>query len=178
MAAPDREKAKRLILEIIRQSGGGLGKTQLFKAFWLSHLYYAKTARGFLTDWRIVRMPHGPGIDEADDLLQELVQSGFITQTHEAKGPYTQIHCSITGKEIDEKFSTEAIQAIQAAVGDVKGQSAGSISQWSHEFSRSWNNTPNGTELDIYADLIPDDVYNERRKKLTKMKKVYEDLFE
>lgn len=86
MSAPDRHKAKRLILEIIRQAKGGLGKTQLFKAFWLSHLYYAQIARGYLTDWRIVRMPHGPGIDDGDDLLHELVEEGLITQRYESKG--------------------------------------------------------------------------------------------
>ena len=65
-----------------------------------------------------------------------------------------------------------------AAVEDVKKQSAGAISDWSHEFSRSWNTTPNGSELDIYTDLIPDDVYEERKGQLVEMKKAYEGLFE
>ncbi len=178
MPGPDKEKAKRLIVEIIRQSKGGLGKPRLFKVFWLSHLYYAKSARGFLTDWPIVRMPHGPGIDDGDVLLQELVLEGRIIREHEARGPYTEIHCSITDAAIGDEMSAVAVQAIQTAISDVREQTAGSISEWSHDFSRSWNNTPNGVELDIYTDLIPDDVYHERRKKLQLLKKTYEDLFE
>jgi hypothetical protein len=38
----DKERAKRVIVEILRQAGGELGKTKLFKAFWLAHLYYFK----------------------------------------------------------------------------------------------------------------------------------------
>jgi hypothetical protein len=45
-------------------------------------------------------------------------------------------------------------------------------------FLRSWKNTPNGAELDIYSDLIPDDVYEERKHELAQMKKAYEGLFE
>jgi hypothetical protein len=174
----NRERAKRVILEILRQSGGGLGKTQLFKAFWLAHLYYSKAARGYLTDWPIVRMPNGPGIDRGDSLIRELVEEGRVRTTHEPRGPYTEINCTLTDRAVEGELSAEAVAAVRAAVGDVKQHSASSISQWSHDFSRSWNNTPNGAELDIYTDLIPDDVYEARKRELVELKKAYEDLFE
>ena len=51
--------------ELIRQSAGDRieGKTRLFKAFYFAHLFYARSAVDYLTDWPIVRMPQGPGID-------------------------------------------------------------------------------------------------------------------
>ena len=71
-----------------------------------------------------------------------------------------------------------AIEAIGEAVEFVKGHTAESISELSHEFSRSWNNTPNGEEMSIYTDLIPDDVYEQRKQELAELKKAYDDLFE
>src|SRR5437667_5852958 len=120
---PNRERAKRLILEILRQSEGGLGKTQLFKAFWLAHLYYSKNARGYLTDWPIVRMPNGPGIDQGDSLLLQLIHSGDVVRTYEAVGPFTEINCRLAKQSKDKKspLPQAAIKAIKLAVSDVKG---------------------------------------------------------
>src|SRR5438876_6783453 len=161
---PNKERAKRMILEILRQAGGELGKTKLFKAFWLAHLYYFKIAPDYLTDWPIVRMPNGPGIDRADRLILELVQSGHVERSHIPKGPFTEINCRLTGKPMDGELLSNAVDAIRTAVTDVKNCSAEAISELSHDFSRSWKNTPNGSELDIYGDLIPDDIYEERRQ--------------
>src|SRR5437667_11993892 len=116
---PNRERAKRLILEILRQSEGGLGKTQLFKAFWLAHLYYFKMAPGYLTDWPIVRMPNGPGIDRADRLILDLVQSEHVARSHIPKGPFTEINCRLTGKPFDGELPEKAVDAIKTAVADV-----------------------------------------------------------
>jgi hypothetical protein len=171
-------RAKRIIWEILRQAGGELSKAKLFKAFWLAHLYYCKMARGYLSDWPIVRLPTGPGIDRADRLLLELAEAGHVVQNHVPRGPFVEISCQTTTKVMSGELPGEAVAAIQAAVDDVKKHSAEEISEWSHEFSRSWRNTPNGSELDIYSDLIPDDVYEERKQELAEMKKAYEGLFE
>jgi hypothetical protein len=175
---PNKERAERVILEIIRQAGGNIGKTNLFNSFWIAHLYYFKAARGYLTDWPIVQMPHGPGIDRADELVRELIARGSITGSHIPCGPYTEITYQLTGKPIGDDLPAEAIQAIQTALQDVQQpRHNGTVSTWSHDFSRSWKTTPNGLELDIYSDLIPDDVYEERQRQLVQMKKDLEDLF-
>src|SRR5437773_12483994 len=84
----DRQLARDIILEILRQAGGELPKTLLFKAFWLAHLYHAKRTRGFLSAWPIVRMPYGPGIHQGDSLLVELLHAGQIESRHVEKGPF------------------------------------------------------------------------------------------
>jgi hypothetical protein len=173
----ERERAKQIILQILKEAGGSLGKTMLFKAFWLAHLFFAKKATGYLSGWKIVRLPHGPGIDKGDYLILQLKKSGDIALDHQPKGPYTETVCRII-RESPADLPPGAIEAIQSAVNIVKmHDSVTQISEWSHEVSRSWNTTPNGSELDIYSDLIPDDVYYERKLKLEELNVIYDDLF-
>jgi hypothetical protein len=174
----NRERAKQVILQILRQAdNGSLGKSRLFKAFWLAHLLYAKENTGYLSAWKIVRLPHGPGIDRGDQIILELRTSGAIRLTHEPRGPYTETVCVLAREPAADLLGVGAIAAIQSAFQIVNTETVAQIAEWSHEFSRSWNLTPNGKELDIYTDLIPDDVYEERRQALQKMNDAYDDLF-
>jgi hypothetical protein len=174
----ERDRAKRVILEILRQAGGSLGKTKLFKAFWLAHLFYAKNSTGYLSGWKIVRLPHGPGIDNGDELIFQLKKAGNLVLEHQPRGPYTETVCKVVAQDGGQDLAPAAIAAIETAVKVVEmHDSAAQISEWSHEYSRSWNNTPNGDEQDIYSDLIPDDQYYERKIRAEELNKVYDDLF-
>ncbi len=174
----ERERAKQIILQILRQAGGSLGKSRLFKAFWLAHSFYAKNSAGYLSGWKIVRLPNGPGIDKGDDLILQLKQSGAITLDHEPRGPYTETVCKLAEPGDAKNLPDGAVEAIDSALKVIRTlNTVTQISDWSHEYSRSWNMTPNGSELDIYSDLIPDDVYFERKQKLEELNAVYDDLF-
>ena len=61
------ELAKQVICAIVEAAGGKLeGQVRLYKAFYYAHLYcWENAAEGVLTDYPIVRMPNGPGIDRA-----------------------------------------------------------------------------------------------------------------
>jgi hypothetical protein len=170
-------RAKRVLLEILRQAGEhGLGKTHIFKAFWLAHLYYAKDSPGYLTDWPIVRMPWGPGIDRGEKLLVELVHNKDLHVTHLPKGPFTETNYRIAKQAKADNLSADAMKAIKQAVKDATRHTAKSLSELSHEFCRSWRQAADGEELDIYTDLVPDDVYEERREELEKLNKIYDKL--
>jgi hypothetical protein len=173
----DTERAKQIILQILKEAGGSLGKTKLFKAFWLSHLFYTKARPGYLSTWKIVRLPYGPGIHKGDSLILDLKKTSKIQLDHEPRGPYTETVCKLISEADPTGLPEGSIEAIQAALKTISGESATSISDWSHDFSRSWNTTPNGKELDIYNDLIPDDVYEERNQVLQEMNEAYDDLF-
>jgi hypothetical protein len=174
----ERDRAKQVILHILKMAGVGLGKSKLFKAFWLAHLFYAKNYPGYLSGWKIIRLPHGPGIDKGDDLIFQLKKSGIITVGHEPKGPYLETICRLVKEDALTDLPEAADTAINTAVSVImRHDTAMQISEWSHEFSRSWNVTPNGSELDIYSDLIPDDVYHERKLKLDELNEIYDDLF-
>jgi hypothetical protein len=166
---PDRPRAKQIIVEIIRLHGGEIPtKTSLFKAFYFSHLYYAKSAAGYLSDWPIVRMPNGPGIDDADRLLDELIEDGTLALRQMRIGPYDAICYRLLKNAIPENLSLDEIEAIKTAVDFVKGKTAGELSSLTHEFSRSWRLAEDGEELNIYIDLEPEEQYVRRMKAFDK----------
>lgn len=174
----NKEHAKQIIVEIVRQAGGDIGKTKMFKSFWLAHLFYAQKAKGYLSDWPIVRMPMGPGIHRGDRLIDELLEEGKLERTYEQKGPFREINCRLIDRSTNAELTAEAVLAIREAVEYVKGHTAESISELSHEFSRSWNMLDDGEAMNIYTDLIPDDEYQQKKEELVELKKAYEDLFE
>jgi len=168
MPNSDREQAKQVILEIVRRCGGEFeGKTKLYKTFYLAHLYYAGEAPGYLTEWPIVRMPHGPGIDCGDALLHELVTEGALSAEPHRIGPYISTKYRVVqGFDSGQTFDEVALQSIQSAIDFALTRSASQLSELTHEQSRSWNSTPDGSILNIYLDLIPDEEYDERRGQL------------
>jgi hypothetical protein len=174
----ESDRAKLIILLILKLAGGSLGKTKLFKAFWLAHLIYSKDRPGYLSTWKIVRLPYGPGIHKGDNLILDLKKAGRIQLDHQPRGPYLETVCKLINNEFaSDKLPQGTVEAITAALEMVQGSTATEISDWSHVFSRSWNRTPNGEELDIYTDLIPDDIYEERKALLEEAKEGYDDLF-
>jgi hypothetical protein len=154
---PNKDRAEAVVLAILGFAPAGMGRTKLYKAFWLAHLYFARANPGFLTDWPVVRMPNGPGIDRGDHLLGDLEAHGLISQDFEQIGPFSEKRVRLVGSP--PVLSPEAGSAIREAAEFVQGHTAADLSQMSHDFSRSWRTKSNGDELDIYSDLIPDDEF-------------------
>lgn len=152
----ERERAKDIIVEIVRQAGGSFElQTNLYKAFYYAHLQFARTSDRLLSKWPIVRMPNGPGIDDGADIILELVGEGRL----ELK----PIDCGrVTGNkfvlcesaEQAHVFAAQEIAAIKFGISKVDGQSAAAVSSASHIESNTWKETENGRELAIYADLL------------------------
>ena len=137
----------------------------------MANLYYAEAEPGYLTNWPVVKMPYGPGIECGDELLNELVLSGVLSRKHTAVGPYTATAYRLTGKPCPgEPLSEQAVRAIEEAVSFVKEKGAAELSDLTHEFSRSWNSALEGQELNIYIDQIPDDEYAGREQRLSTLK--------
>ncbi|MEX0710935.1 MAG: hypothetical protein WD278_01210 [Pirellulales bacterium] len=161
---PDRERAKQIIAEIVRVCGTCPSKTTLYKAFYFAHLYYAKREPGYLSDWPIVKMPFGPGIDQGDELLDELTRADVLRPKTCSVGPFVAVQYSAACPGVPESLSLEAISAIREAVDFVKDKSAGELTALTHEFSRSWNEAAFGEELNLYADISPQEVYDRRAR--------------
>jgi hypothetical protein len=161
MMTPDKNRALRIIAEIIRQAGGELtGTTRLYKAFYFAHLYYAESAPGYLSDWPIVKMPNGPGIDSGNQLIAEMKDAGVLSTDHVHVGPFQAMRFRLSGKEpLGDALAPEAVDAIRRAVQLVQDKAAGELSELIRDFSRSWNLAKEGEELNTYIDLIPDDEY-------------------
>lgn len=173
-----RERAEQIILEILRQAGAnGLGRSKVYKAFWLAHLFYARENKGFLSDWKVVKMPRGPGIHRGEQLLQDLGEKCLLVQSDERVGPFIEKRCMAARFDNQPSLPSDAVQAIEKALDFIKGMTAQQLSDLSHEFSRSWWETSFGDELDIYSDLIPDEEYQERTQTLQRAAAELEDVF-
>ncbi len=159
-----RDQTKAVIREIVRLDGGRLsGKTRLYKMFYFAHLFYAKSHVEHLTDWPIVRMPHGPGIDGGDAILQELEEEKAIEIRDTSVGPYPSVEFRSTATGIPHGLSLESIDAIRQAVNFAKDKSAAELSELTHEYSHSWRNAQDGEDLDFYVDLLSASEYEERK---------------
>jgi hypothetical protein len=166
VALRDRDRAKAIIVEIIRQSGGLFrNKTNLFKAFWLAHVEYARTHATGLSRWPIVRMPNGPGIDKIDVLLGDLMTEEMVRVDQVQVGEKSAFEFELIG-EPTATFSDEERHAIREAVSLVAGKSAALVSHESHRQSRSWTEAKDGDRLDVFLDVIPDKEFADRSARI------------
>lgn len=176
-----KENPQAVIVEIIRKAEREFtGKTRLFKVFYFAHLYYYVQNPDVLTDWPIARMPQGPGIHNSIRLLAPLVHDGFLEIDAIHDGPYPEYRYRLTPKADDfGPLSDDANAAIQKAVDFVKGfKSTPELSAFTHEYSRSWQETDNGDILNIYLDVIPDDDYNRRKEELGQLEQRLGGIFQ
>ena len=154
--ARNRELAELTILEIAKQSSGDeiTGKIRLFKAFYFTHLFFACDFPGLLTEWPIVRMPHGPGIEDFDQLIDRLVKHGALETADVKVGPYPSTRYRATGQAPPyDPLSPDALSAIRTAIEFVANKTGAQLSDLTHEFSISWMEANDGEELSIYKDL-------------------------
>lgn len=164
----DKERAKEVICAIVRHAGGALtNKTNLFKAFYHSHLIYAEQHPGYLSDWPIVRMPKGPGIDNFDTLAGELMIEGKLHLKTVSVGDFVAFQFQLTDSCGESLLEAEELNAIAEGTDRVLGKTATQVSDESH--LRSWHSTPNGQEMNIYIDSIPEEEYQENKKRMAPM---------
>ncbi len=150
-----RDRAKAVLVEIIRQNGGSIpSKTALYKAFWLAHVEYAKNHPDRLTHWPIVRMPNGPGIHDFDVLIGELMANRIVEMEETEVGDFTAMKFFLLDCSLATELSEDQIAAIKLAVAQVHGKSASGLSEMSHRESLSWQLGDNGDELDIALDAM------------------------
>jgi len=170
----DREKALQLMYEIIRQSKGGLqGKARLFKAFYLANLIHAHNAPVCLCDWPIVKMPNGPGIHEFPALIAELVDRGWVEQRDIQIGPYPSTEFRVVREDVATTFSETEKESIRGAVEYVRSKTASELSDETHEFSRTWQESDIGAALDVYVDLIRETEFQKREQAIEELKKIF-----
>src|SRR5439155_18549883 len=129
--------------------------------------------RGYLTNWPIVRMPHGPGIDCGDELIAELAMSGILELKSVPEGPWTTTRYRLIDSERGgDRLSAAETRPIKQAVDFVRKKTAAELSELTHEHSRSWTEARDGQPLDIYIDMIPDDEFARREREIDALHRV------
>lgn len=170
---------KQAILEIVRRNDGEFnGKTRLHKALYFAQIYYFELAPGYLTDANFARLPQGPGIDGGERILKELQEEGLLELESVHEGPYPENRYRLTsrGKGLVVDLPEKASVAIQRSVDFVRHKTASELSQFTHEYSKSWNQQTNGKLLDVSIDVIPDDEYQRRQADLVEMGPAFEEV--
>ncbi|MBI1903011.1 MAG: hypothetical protein HYS13_18080 [Planctomycetia bacterium] len=175
----DKERAKRIIVEIVRQAGGRFAqKTNLFKAFWKAHVEYARKHVMPLSNWPIVRMPKGPGIDRFNELLGELISQGIIEPEERIIGGNPAFVFNLADSSAYEgELNADERKAIKKGVAAVVNKSASKVSKASHRQSRAWEKAKDGDQLDLVLDTIPEREFRERNRRLAELNKVADKFF-
>lgn len=173
-----RELAKEIILEIVRASGGKLdGSTRLYKAFLIAHLFCYRDSSRLLSDWPIVHMPNGHGIDEGEMLLRELVAEGRLQTSTHWVGPFRETRFMVAKDGADHALGGDERRAIRKTARFVKGKSGKELSDLVHEHSRSYKQGKSGEELNIYIDILSDEEYDAQRRLVSEVSAAVDSAF-
>jgi hypothetical protein len=147
-----RERAKRTILGLVAASDGRLvGKLRLNKAFYRAHLLYFEETGLELTGYPIVHLEQGPGIDNADDLIDELEQEGRLLESI-GNGPrkrervYELVGTPVSDEDVDKT------NAIKRAVVWANALTEEELKLGSH--NRSWEESGMGKQQNIFVDVL------------------------
>jgi hypothetical protein len=164
----ETKRAKKIIVELVRQAGGQVAnKAKLFNAFWKAHLSYAANSAGYLSTWPLVRTAGGPAIDEFDLLVSEMLSDGWLTLGETQVGPQWAIVFALGPNCPPTSLTSDAVAAIREAVQAVDGELQAAHGDEPYRKSRVWRETPDGEEMDIYLDLVPDAERDRREANLT-----------
>lgn len=169
---PDAETAKRIVCALIAEAGGRFeGKTRLNKAFWWAHVHYYKHHRGLLSQYPIARLPEGPAIDDADDLLVSLEREGRIELAQEPVPNQPEPQAVYILKQQPTTLGDDALDSIHAASEWIRGRYGTAASEESHRLSRGWQNGRNGDVIDIALDALTPDDYQATKEEIEKIDK-------
>lgn len=169
--------AIEVIKAIIKALGGEFcGKVRLYKAFYFAHLYYWQDFHRMLTDYPIVKMPQGPGIDAADTLIAEMIRQEELQVSYQNNGPYKENVYKLI-KPFQTDPNDEKYQAVEKAVKFIQDKSAHELSELTHANSRSWINADDGEELNIYLDILDDEEYSRLKSNLDEAERLVMEAF-
>ena len=169
-----RTRAKQTVYALINASNGRLvGKLRLYKAFYKAHLEYFEATGLDLTGYPMVHMPNGPGIDNAQELIDELMDEGLIREEIGTPDrPKERVYTCVG--QMDEDADDERAEAIRSAVAWANALDEEALKDGSH--NRSWNETLPGEAQNIFLDAVPEDRLDGLRNDLEKTAKTLKDL--
>lgn len=169
-----RERAKRTMLGLVAASDGKLvGKLRLYKAFYRAHILYFEETGLELTGYPIVHMTNGPGIDNADDLIDEMEEEGTLYEAVGNGGREKEcVYTTVGVRRLEE--DAEKADAIRKAVEWANALDEDELKAASH--NRSWRESGSGREQNIFVDLLSDERVLQIRKESDARLERIEDL--
>lgn len=168
MSMPDINKAANVLRVIVDASGGEFeGRLRLVKAFYFAHLFHLKETGKFLTDWPIVRMPKGPGIDSLKSILDHCKSESILSEAQSSVGPYPEYRYRTAEIHSDRDLDEKERNAIIKAAIFVSSRTGSELSEITHEYSNAWQQAVDGEELNLALDLLDQEqfTYLQQRSK-------------
>ena len=166
---PDLEKAKGVVGTLIEAGGGRFeSKTRLNAAFWWAHLHFYRHHEGLLSRYPIARLPEGPAILDADDLIADLERQERIKVAITSAGGCPQYHFELLPAD-SLPLTDDAIDSIRAAWAWVKSKSAAEASLESRKLSRGWRSGRDGDIIDYANDALSEADLMESQKTIQAM---------
>jgi hypothetical protein len=173
----ERDEAKRIVVGIIRDSGGVLyGTTRLYKIFYYAHLFHWEEQEGALTTYPIVHMPNGPGIDCGPSLIEELVVDGIVCSSTRQKGPYKEDVYTVDLARVADHLTAAEHASIGRAITHVGNADTKKLSDDAHDASRAWSEAQSGRELNIYLDTLSDLEYAQMRERQLRIRQLIDEV--
>jgi hypothetical protein len=181
----DKSRVHQVLGEIFRQAANlphpCFTAQTITGVFWVAHLWYARENPDYLTLWPLIRRPWGAELTGAEHFLAALVEDGVALVEARDRGPFQQLTYRGTGKPVAPEAPARVKEAVAKALRFVMEfplvmpmpWAAG----WPAVLSRVWRETPDGEEMNVHLDLIPENVYREQQQTLEAALKGCEDLF-
>lgn len=173
-----KKRAKALILYLVGAAGPrGFTTTAVYKAFYWTHRFYLEETGREATGWPLAHMPFGPGIDDGEQLLAELVAGHLLAAETLLSGGTVYTRTEAPAKlALEERL----VPAAQKAVDHVGTRRATDLSDETHDggkASRAWQVTQNGDLLELSLDLLSDDDYRSLQRSADEADELLGSLF-
>lgn len=109
----------------------------------------------------MVHMPNGPGIDNAQELIDELMEAGVLREVV-GNGDRTRERVYTIEGVVPIEEDVDKLDAIRRAVAWANGLTEKELKDGSH--NRSWRESESGEEQNIFIDVLGDERVDEIRR--------------
>ncbi len=145
----------------------------MYKAFYRAHLNCFETTGLELTAYPIVHMPNGPGIDNAQELIDELSEAGQLRETVGNGLKLSERVYEVVGKVTQEE-DQEKVAAIAEAISWANSLNEQQLKDGSHNLS--WREGNTGLQQNIYVDGLSEERVDEIWQNANKRMAILTDL--
>lgn len=155
----NREKFRELIVYIAEKTADdpSFGDTHLNKAlYWSDFFGYSHLGRP-VTGARYQKLQYGPAARALWPVREELREEGALHIEEQPAGSMKRrITVADRAANVD-LFLADELELVDDVIGQVKGHSAGTISELSHRQSHGWNIVDIGDDIPYETALISND---------------------
>lgn len=171
------QKAKRLIISLLKEAGGELaGPVQLNVALYKAHLFHWQAKPGVLTDHPFVKGPLIPEYGRWGDLISTLLAE----QRLRVKGSMEEGNLNFA-LEVGRSYRTDLPDGLRPslykALEYVRSMPADKLVHDVQRHSRCWRLAQWDEELNIYIDLLSESEFQRTQRRDSRLEATLDAIF-